>query len=292
MIPAPAHSLLRAADRVRGLDGRPVVVKLGGSAMEETATTRGTLAAVAALHTLGVRVVMVHGGGKPIDRAMATAGLTPVKVQGRRYTDAATLAVVVRVLDELNGYLRDQLREQSGAPCEGLFTADNPTRFPVQGEQLCLVGADRQPVDLGHVGRPTVVNVDVLKESLIRCRQVPILPSLAVGPDGGWLNVNADTAASAVAGALSAAACLFLTDTPGVLRNVADPDSLLPRLTRAEADALIRDGTVGGGMLPKLEACFESLDAGAAAAAILDGRDPNALLNWLRGEPAGTEIVP
>ena len=136
------------------------------------------------------------------------------------------------------------------------------------------------------------MDADRLNEVLFSRWEVAILPSLAVGPDGGWLNVNADTAAAAVAGALKAAACLFLTDTPGVLRRVADPGSLVTRLTRAEADALISDGTVGGGMVPKLEACFEALDAGAGSAVILDGRDPHALLDWLLGEPAGTEIVP
>lgn len=289
-MPAPAaHPLLRAADRVRGLRREWVVVKLGGSAMEEPAATRGTLQAVTALHALGVRLAVVHGGGKPIDRAMAEAGLTPVKVQGRRYTDDATLAVVVRVLGELNAGLARLGAELNGRTF-GVGT--DPKRFPLHGERLLLPGLDLQPVDLGHVGKPTRVDVAALNAIADEMRAVPILPSLAVGPDGGWLNVNADTAASAVAGALKAAACLFLTDTPGVLRSVSDPGSLITRLTRAEADALIRDGTVGGGMVPKLEACFGALDAGAGSTAILDGRDPHALLNWLLGEPAGTEIVP
>ncbi len=286
----PVHPLLRAADRVRALDDRPAVVKLGGSAMEEPAATRGTLAAVAALHALGVKLAVVHGGGKPIDRAMAAAGLTPVKVQGRRYTDDATLDVVVRVLGELTDGLVG-LMDDLGCPPFG-FGTDDPADFPVRGERLLLPGLDLAPLDLGHVGTPARVDADRLNEVLFSRWEVAVLPSLAVGPDGGWLNVNADTAAAAVAGALKAAACLFLTDTPGVLRNVSDPTSLVPRLTRAEADALIRDGTVGGGMVPKLDACFEALDAGAGSAVVLDGRDPHALLDWLLGEPRGTEIVP
>jgi acetylglutamate kinase len=264
-----------------------VVVKLGGSAMEEPVATHGTLAAVAALDTLGLGTVLVHGGGKRIDRAMAAAGLTPVKVQGRRYTDDATLAIVVRELQALAGQLATTL---DGYACSVRRYKD--AEFPIRGRRLLLPGLDLQPVDLGRVGQPTGVDVDALRREWEGGR-VSMLPSLALSDeDGGWLNVNADTAASAVAGALKAAACLFLTDTPGVLRSVADPGSLIPRLTRAEADALIRDGTVGGGMVPKVEACFEALDAGAGSAVILDGRNPHALLDWLLGEPAGTEIVP
>ena len=274
----PVHPLTRAAARLRELAGRPVVVKLGGSALDEPAAATAMLDALADLHVLGVRLAVVHGGGKAIDRGMAAAGLTPVKVQGRRYTDAATLRIVVETLLATASELRQRLDEQ-GVPARRI----DP--FPVHGERLLLPGLDLSPVDLGHVGRPTRVEVG-------RLTGVPVLPSLAVGPDGGWLNVNADTAAAAVAGALGAAACLFLTDTPGVLRSVTDPGSLLPRLTRCEADALVRDGTVGGGMVPKLEACFEALDAGAGSAVILDGRNPHALLDWLVGEPAGTEIVP
>jgi acetylglutamate kinase len=287
---APAAVLLRAADRVRALAGRPVVVKLGGSAMEDPAATRGTLTAVHTLHTLGVRPVLVHGGGKPIDRAMAAAGLTPVKFQGRRYTDDAALQVVVRVLRELNEGLVDILYDLKAAPA-GFNDRDNDGH-PLRGERLLLPGLDLQPVDLGHVGKPTVVDVERLNGVIVGRGEIPIIPSLAVGPDGGWLNVNADTAASAVAGGLNADACVFLTDTPGVLRDVNDPGSLLPRLTRAEGDALIRDGVIAGGMVPKVEACFQALDAGAGRAVILDGRNPHALLTWFLGQPAGTEIVP
>jgi acetylglutamate kinase len=121
---------------------------------------------------------------------------------------------------------------------------------------------------------------------------VPVIPSLALADDGGWLNVNADTAASAVAGALKAEKAIFLTDTPGVLRERHDPQSLFPRLTEKQCRELIASGTIDGGMVPKVEACFEALEAGAKAALILDGRVPFSLLNvFLHDTFTGTEIT-
>jgi acetylglutamate kinase len=281
---APADAVVRAARAARSLAGRPVVVKLGGSAMEEPAATRGTLECVAALQQLGVRVVLVHGGGKPIDRAMAAAGLTPVKVQGRRYTDDATLAVVVKVLAELNaGVVRGI--EAAGGSAVGFTDVDS---FPLAGDRLLLPGLDLQPVDLGRVGTVTEVATAAFAGD-----GVPVLPSLARAADGGWLNVNADTAAAAVAGALNAAACYFLTDTPGVLRDVREPESLVPRLTVSECRERIAAGVIAGGMIPKVEACFDALAAGAGTAVILDGRNPRALLGeFVSDRGSGTAVVP
>ncbi|HET6576100.1 MAG TPA: acetylglutamate kinase [Fimbriiglobus sp.] len=282
---SPPEVLLRATCRARALRGQALVVKLGGSAMEDPAATRGTLESVVALQTLGVRLVLVHGGGKPIDRAMAAAGLEPRKVAGRRYTDDATLKIVVEVLrDGINTQIVTRLRELGGKAA-GLPNV-------LVGQQLELPGDDGRPIDLGRVGRPTQVDVELIG-SYLDGQFVPVIPSLALEPfGGGWLNVNADTAASAVAGALKAEACYFLTDTPGVLRDVNDPASLIRRLTRAECEHLIRDGMIAGGMIPKVEACFEALDAGAGRAVILDGRKPHALLGEFVSENlTGTVIV-
>jgi acetylglutamate kinase len=288
----PAAALLRAAAKARSLGGRPVVVKLGGSAMEDPAATRGALESVAALQTLGVRLVLVHGGGKPIDRAMAAAGLTPKKVQGRRYTDDATLGIVVRVLGEINAGIVEQLAD-AGVEAFG-FNEDesHPDEHPVRGVRLTLPGPGGKPIDLGRVGRVTRVDARGLREVIEERQEVPVIPSLAVDRRGGWLNVNADTAAAAVAGALRADACYFLTDTPGVLRDVSEPGSLLPRLSAGECRKLIVSGVIAGGMIPKVEACFEALAAGARRAVILDGRDPHALLGeFVSDRATGTEIV-
>lgn len=290
---SPPAVLRAAAARLQSLHGRAVVVKLGGSAMEEPAATRRTLEAVVTLHTLGVRIALVHGGGKPIDRAMAAAGLTPVKVQGRRYTDEKTLEIVVRVLSELNEGLVEQLLEL-GAPAAGYTDLDS---FPITGKRLLLPGLDLQPIDLGRVGQVsslTDIPLAAFDEEIGDYRLIPVVPSLAVDRDGdgGWLNVNADSVAAGVAAVLDAESVLFLTDTPGVLKDRHDPKSLLARLTVAECKELIATGVIDGGMIPKVEACFEALTAGAERAVILDGRQPDSLLAEFLGEPAGTEIVP
>jgi acetylglutamate kinase len=286
---AAAQAVLLAAAKARALGGRPVVVKLGGSAIEDPEGTRGALECVAVLQQLGVRLVLVHGGGKAIDRAMTEAGIQPVKVQGRRYTDDATLAIVVRVLKQISGDLADGIRRAGGRAYP--FAAHD--QFPMDGERLLLPSLDLQPADLGRVGRVTGVHralFDKLAEPGDGF-ELPVLASVATDAAGGLLNVNADTAASAVAGAVKAQAALFLSDIPGVLWDRTDPSSRFARLTEFQCKELITSGVIAGGMIPKVEACLDSLDAGAERAVILDGRDPHSLLHWFLGEPAGTEIV-
>jgi acetylglutamate kinase len=286
--PTAARVLTGAAAAARAARGRTRVVKLGGSAMEDPAATAGTLDALVTLQTLGVRQIVVHGGGKPIDRAMAAAGLAPKKVQGRRVTDAATLEIVVKILRKeiCPGIVQDL--QARGGKAVGLHGDDRQILF---GEKLMLPGPDGRPLDLGFVGDPTDVDADLLDDTLDE-GVMPVIPSLAVDGEGAWLNVNADTAAAAVAGAVQAEAVLFLTDTPGVLTDRANPKSLVPRLTESEARAMIAFGSIDGGMVPKVEACYAALAAGAGRAVVLDGRDPHALLaEFLGGPPAGTAIV-
>lgn len=279
-----AESFAAAIDRVCAHRDHPVVVKLGGSAMEDPIATEACLKSVAALSKLRVPLVLVHGGGKAIDRAMAEAGLTPKKVAGRRYTDDATLKIVVHVLkDEINLDLEAKLRHFS--------VAAFAVRDVLFGERLTLTGEDGQPVDLGRVGKIAGVDARVLK-AFIRDGELPIIPSLARDAEGKWLNINADTAASAVAGALKADKAIFLTDTPGVLRDQNDANSLIPLLNEREARELIASGVIEGGMVPKVEACFEALDAGAKTALILDGRVPYSLLDvFLHNTFTGTAIT-
>lgn len=277
--PTSAEAFAAAVLRAARFRGRPVVVKLGGSAMEDPAATDACLRSVAALHLLSVPLVLVHGGGKPIDRAMAGAGLTPKKVAGRRYTDDATLAIVVRVLHEINAGVVAALNALRPGLAAGVTGA-------LGGERLVETGPDLQPIDLGSVGRVTRVG-DVRPGET-----VPVVPPLALDADGGWLNLNADDAAAAVAGALKADRAVFLTDTPGVLRDRRDPASLVPKLTDRECRDLIASGVIDGGMIPKVEACFDALQAGANSALILDGRVPYSLLDvFLSDTFTGTEIT-
>jgi acetylglutamate kinase len=281
--PPSAEAFAAAVERVAAHRGRTLVVKLGGSAMEDPAATEACLRSVAVLFRLDIAILLVHGGGKPIDRAMTEAGLTPRKVAGRRYTDDATLEVVVRVLKEINASLVGSLNSLG---CEAVSQAAQ-----LHGEPLRLVDREQQPIDLGRVGKVTRVSDQELN-GVLGDGTLPVIPSLALDASRNYLNVNADTAASAVAGALKADRAIFLTDTPGVLRDRANPASLIPRLTEREARDLIASGVIDGGMVPKVEACFEALEAGAKEALILDGRVPFSLLDvFLKDTFTGTAIA-
>jgi acetylglutamate kinase len=272
-----AEAFVHSVERVALHRGRPVVVKLGGSAMEDPAATDACLRSVAVLHRLGVPLVLVHGGGKPIDRAMADAGLVPKKVAGRRYTDDATLKIVVKVLKGIGDNLAERL---TALGCPARRVSDS-----LRGKRLKLKDEHGEKIDLGAVGEV---------EKYVRPKPgfVPVIPSIARNLADKWLNINADTAASAVAGAIGAEKVIFLSDIPGVLRDRRDPASLTPKLTEAECRSLIAEGVIEGGMVPKVEACFEALAAGAKSAFILDGREPFSLLRvFLHDSFPGTEIT-
>jgi acetylglutamate kinase len=282
-----AEILLQLARQVRKWHGCFRVVKLGGSAMEDPVATRATLEAVVAMQSFGLQVALVHGGGKAIDRAMAEAGVTPVKIQGRRFTDEATLKIVCEVLAELNANI-EAIIDELGGVAEGYRDWDS---FPVKGKRLMLPGLDLSPVDLGRVGTVTKIDDDIM-ESITERFAIPVIPSLAMSvEDGLMLNVNADTVAAGVAKGLAAEEVIFLTDTAGVLKDHRDPSTLYPTLTRAECEALIASGVIAGGMIPKVEACFEALEAGAVRAVIRDGRNPHTLLSDFTGELSGTTIT-
>src|SRR4051794_32689425 len=194
-----ADVLIEALSYIRTFRDKLTVIKLGGSAMEDADALRATLQDVLFMETVGLRPVLVHGGGKPIDRAMAEAGLQPRKVQGRRYTDEATLAIVVRVLvHEINAGLVARIR-QLGGRAVGLH-GPLPCLF---GEPLLLPNPEGPPLDLGRVGRVTRVDGPLLAD-FAAAGVIPVIPSLAQDADGRWLNVNADTAAAAVAANLKA----------------------------------------------------------------------------------------
>ncbi|MBO0697253.1 MAG: acetylglutamate kinase [Zavarzinella sp.] len=283
-----AEALVEALGYIRTFRDRLTVIKLGGSAMEEADALRATLQSVVFLETVGLRPILVHGGGKPIDRAMAAAGLVPKKVQGRRYTDDATLNIVVDVLtNDINAGIVRQIRELGGRAV-GLHTN---TLQALYGERLTLPNPGGQPIDLGHVGQVTRVDGGLVTD-FANAGVVPVIPSLAYDASGRWLNVNADTAACAVAGELKAAKFVLLSDTPGILKNPKDPTSLITHLDSAACRQLVTDGVIDGGMLPKVEACFEALRAGVGKVHVIDGRRKySLLLEIFTDKGVGTEIV-
>ena len=283
-----AEALIEALNYIRTFRDQLTVIKLGGSAMEDPATVNATLQDVVVLETAGMRPVLVHGGGKPIDRAMAGAGLQPRKIQGRRYTDAPTLAIVARVLlHEINADIVAQIRRLGGRAV-GLHTGAMQSLF---GERLLLPGDDGQEIDLGLVGKVTRVEEGLIRD-FCAGRVVPVIPSLALDADGGWLNVNADTAAAAVAANLRAEKLVFLSDTPGILRDRNDPETLVRNLNADNCRELIQLGIIDSGMIPKVEACLDSLRSGVRKTHMIDGRQRHALLLEIFTKSGiGTEIV-
>src|SRR5262249_26165351 len=233
-----ADVLIEALSYIRRFRDRLTVIKLGGSVMEDADALRATLQDVVFMETVGMRPILVHGGGKPIDRAMAAAGLKPRKVQGRRYTDAATLDIVVRVLlRDINAGIEAQIR-QLGGRAVGPHLGSLQYLF---GEQLFLDGPGGERIDLGRVGRVTQVDCALLKD-FCAAGVVPVIPSLALDAEGRWLNVNADTAAAAVAGQLRAEKLVLMTGTPGILLDRKDPDSLLRSLAPDRRRHLVARG--------------------------------------------------
>ena len=283
-----ADTLIEALGWIRKFRDTTTVIKLGGSVVEHPASLRHLLVDIVFMSTLGMRVVVVHGGGKAISRAMDDAGLAPRFVQGRRYTDDATLGIVEKVLaTELNHDLVARLEEYGGRAMSLNFLSTNV----LFGERLSLVEPGGEAIDLGHVG--TVTRVDRLTiDNLTYAGQVPVIPSMALGPDGGKLNVNADTAATAVAAAIGAEKLVVLSDIPGVLVDVNDPESLIHSLTASEARRLIANGTIAAGMIPKIEGCLETLEQGVKKIHIIDGRLRHSLLLEIyTTSGVGTELV-
>ncbi len=283
-----ADVLIEALGYFRKFHGRFTVIKLGGSVMEDPEMLRALLVDIVFMQTVGMRPVVVHGGGKAITVAMEHAGLQARFVQGRRYTDDATLDIVARVLaEEINTDIVRHI-EKFGGRAAALH---HKTHQCLYGHRLTLPGADGQPIDLGRVGEVDEVDVTPI-ENLCLAGVVPVLPSLAEDDDEKLLNVNADTAAAAVAMALEAEKLVFLTDIPGILMNRDEPASLVRSLTPAGCHELLASGVIDKGMIPKVEACLQSLDAGVKKTHIIDGRLRHSLLLEMYTDSGiGTEIV-
>jgi acetylglutamate kinase len=285
-----ADVLIGALGYIRKFHGRFTVIKLGGSVMEDPGSLSALLVDIVFMQTVGMRPVVVHGGGKAITVAMEKAGLTPRWVKGRRYTDDATLEIVARVLaEEINADIERHINKFGGR-ASGLH---HKTHQCLYGRKLMLPDGDGSLIDLGRVGQVTEVDIIPI-ENLCLAGVVPVLPSLAEDEDeeGKLLNVNADTAAAAVAQALQAEKLVFLTDMPGILMDRNEPASLISGLTPEECRDLIARGVIDKGMIPKVEACLNSIAAGVRKTHIIDGRLRHSLLLEIFTESGvGTEIV-
>lgn len=298
-----AQALIEAHRYIRSFRDKVVVVKVGGSIQDDDERMKALLTDVSFMSAVGMRPVIVHGGGKSITRAMNDAGLQARFIRGRRYTDRETLEIVERVLvNEVNRGIVDHLNA-AGSYALGLHSLGSCVLF---AERMYLDGEDGSRVDLGYVGDVTDVNT-VLLEALTEDGFIPVIAPVAmareardgsptgVEPDGGgvWkLNVNADTAAGHVAAAVQAEKLVVLSDTHGIRVNPEDSESYASTLTKAEIDGLVANGIIGEGMLPKVEACLKALAGGVHKAHIIDGRIPHSLLLEIYTDAGiGTQII-
>ena len=282
-----ADTLIEALGWIRRFREKVTVIKLGGSVMEDENALRHVLLDIVFMETVGMRPVVVHGGGAAISRAMDAAGIKPRFIQGRRFTDEATLQIVEEILAyQTNEAIAKKIEEYGGRAMNLNFRTSNV----LFGERMTLP-SDAGPVDLGFVGNVTRVDRSVI-ENLCYAGQVPVIPSMCVDASGQKLNVNAYTAATAVAAALGAEKLVFMSDVNGVRLNKNDPNTLIHSLTASAARKMIESGAVEAGMIPKVEACLDTIDRGVRKVHIIDGRLRHSLLLEIYTTVGvGTEII-
>ena len=282
-----ADTLIEALGWIRQFRGKTTVIKLGGSLLQDEAALRHVLLDIVFMETVGMRPVIVHGGGAAISKEMDTAGIAPEFIHGRRVTNDQTLEIVEKVLaGDVNRRLAELIEEVGGRSMTLNFES-TPVLF---GEKTTVRVSD-EDVDLGWVGRVTDIDRVVI-ENLCYAETVPVIPSMCIDDDGQKYNVNADTAATVVAQLLGAEKLVFLSDVNGVLLDEDDESSRIESLTAYRARELIANGTITGGMIPKVEACLETLDRGVGKVHIIDGSIRHSvLLEVYTTDGIGTQIV-
>jgi acetylglutamate kinase len=282
-----AGGLVEALSYIQRFHNKVVVVKVGGSIMDDEVTLSNILTDVVFMNYVGMQPVIVHGGGKAINQAMESAGLVPQMVQGRRYTDERVLAIAEHVLcNQINRFIVNFIQAQ-GCEAMGLHSLASVVLF---GEKMYLTGEDGRRIDPGLVGEVKSVNARLL-QLLVQADSIPVIATIARDQAGGKLNVNADTAAGAVAAAMKAEKLVIVSDTHGIRSDPKDPTTLLPVLNVAQIESMVAGGSISAGMLPKVEACITALRGGVSKAHIIDGRIPHSLLLEIYTEAGiGTEI--
>ena len=274
-----AAVLTEALPYIQDFCGSTVLVKVGGSVMESEATLDSLLADIAFMDAVGMKVVLVHGGGKAISKALKESGIVPQFVDGLRVTDAASMEIVRRTLNnEVNTDLVRRLQN----------TKTNAR--PVHGNWMFAAEKIESP-DRGFVGEPVGVDLRIVNE-MLDAGIMPVITPIATGADGHLYNVNADSAAAFLAKELKVRKFALVSDVPGLLRDPEDPASLMSTLKLSDVAALKADGTISGGMLPKIEGCERAIEAGVKKVHLVDGRMPHSLLlEIFTREGVGTEIT-
>lgn len=280
-----AQILVEAFPYIRQWYGSTVVVKYGGSTRSGADGLKTTLQDIVLMKFVGMRPVVVHGGGKDITRVTEKLGIRSKFVDGLRVTDLPTMEVVEMVLGgKINKELVSVI-QQLGGSAVGLSGKDGAM---LEASRI----KSKSGKDIGFVGKVSKVNTAVL-ETLDRQQFIPVIAPLGLGKDGHTYNVNADEAAGAIAGALKAEKLVFLTDVPGICKKKDDPKTLFSTVNAKEVPRMLKKGIISGGMIPKIEACLHALKLGVHKTHIIDGTLPHALLlEIFTPKGVGTEIVP
>ena len=275
-----AEVLTQALPYIKAHAGSVVVVKYGGAAMTEESLKMQVMEDIVLLWLVGVKVVLVHGGGSEISDLMKAMGKEPVFIDGLRVTDKETVEIAQMVLaGKVNKGLVNLIQTKGGSA------------MGICGSDARLIEAKIKDERLGYVGEITNINIECVND-LLAGGYIPVISTIGCDREGNTYNINADTAAARIAGALGAGRMILMTDVAGILRDVNDRSSLIAELTVDEAKKLYETDIISGGMIPRVDCCIEALEHGVERAIIMDGRVPHAILmELLTDEGAGTMIT-
>lgn len=275
-----AEVLVQALPHIKRYNGKIVVVKYGGNAMIDEALKLQVMEDIALLWLIGVKVVLVHGGGPEINDLMDKLGKKPVFVEGLRVTDKETVDIVQMVLAGKVNKTLVSLLQMKGGHAVGVSGIDGG-----------IIEATTKNEALGYVGRITKVRAKPILD-LLEKNYIPVVSTVASDRMGNTYNINGDTAAAWIAGALGAERLIMMTDIAGILRDKDDPATLIGELTVSDARKLYGEGIISGGMIPKVECCIEAISKGVKNVVIMDGRVPHSILmELLTDEGAGTMVT-
>ena len=275
-----AEVLITALPYIKKYSGKIVVVKYGGNAMVNDQLKQQVMEDITLLWLIGVKVVLVHGGGPEINELMQKVGKIPQFVDGLRVTDKETVDIVQMVLAGKVNKDLVKLIQSKGGHAVGLSGIDGG-----------ILEAEVKNEALGYVGRITKVRTKPI-EDMLENHYIPVISTVASDHNGNSYNINGDTAAAVIAGALGAERLIMMTDIAGILQDKDDPSTLIPRITVSEAKKLYENGVISGGMIPKVDCCIDALDKGVGVVVIMDGRVPHSILiELLTEEDTGTMVM-
>ena len=275
-----AEVLVQALPYIKKYSGKVVLIKYGGNAMQTEQLKQQVMEDIALLWLIGVKIVLVHGGGPEISQTMKALGKEAVFVDGLRVTDEETMDIMQMVLaGKVNKSLVNLIQTKGGHA------------VGVSGVDGGIIEATQKDPRLGLVGEITKIRTQPI-EDLLEKNYIPVISTIASDRQGNTYNINGDTAAAHIAGALGAERMFLMTDIAGILMDKDDPSTLIPHVTTTEAQKLREEGVISGGMIPKVDCCIEALEHGVKNVVIMDGRTPHSILmELLTDEGAGTMVT-